>query len=199
MQKFLHVGCGSKHKTQTTIGFNTPEWTEIRFDIDESVTPDVIGSMTDMAAVANDSMDAVFSSHNIEHLYAHDVPVALAEFLRVLKPTGIAIITCPDLQSVCALVANNKLTQPAYQSPAGAISPLDILYGHRASMQRGNLYMAHRCGFTRDVLHATLKNAGFKSVIALARPQHFDLWAFASKATLTEEQLIAIVKTHGLA
>ena len=80
MQKFLHVGCGSKHKTQTTIGFNTPEWTEIRFDIDESVKPDVIGSMTDMAAVASESMDAVFSSHNIEHLYVHDVRLPWQSF-----------------------------------------------------------------------------------------------------------------------
>ena len=198
MQKFLHVGCGPKRKAQTTPGFNTPEWDEVRFDIDESVQPDVLGTMTDMKAVADASMDAVFSSHNIEPLYPHDVPVALNEFLRVLKPTGIAVITCPDLQSVCALIADNKLTQPAYVSPAGPIAPLDILYGHRAAMQRGNLYMAHRCGFTRDVLHSTLQQSGFPSVIALARPQHFDLWAIASKQPLTEPQLMALLKTHGL-
>ena len=199
MPKFLHVGCGQKRKVQTTQGFNTPEWTEIRFDIDEGVIPDVVGTMTDMSAVADGSVDAVFSSHNIEHLYPHEVTVALKEFLRVLTPAGLAVITCPDLQSVCALIADNKLTQPAYQSPAGAITPLDILYGHRASMQQGNLYMAHRCGFTRDVLSATLRQAGFISVGALARPQYFDLWAFASKETLTQEQLTDIARTHGLA
>lgn len=199
MPKLLHVGCGSKRKAQTTKGFNTPEWEEIRLDIDESLQPDIIGSMTDLRAIADQSVDAVYSSHNIEHLYAYEVPIALGEFLRVLKPRGLAVITCPDLQSVCALVAENKLTQAAYQSSMGPITPLDIMYGHQASIQKGNVYMAHRCGFTRDVLNGTLRYSGFTSVITFARPKHFDLWAFASKESLTQEQLIDIVKIHGLA
>ena len=65
MQKsFLHVGCGPKHKDQTTKGFNTDTWREVRFDIDESVKPDLVGTMTDMSSVADASMDALFSSHN---------------------------------------------------------------------------------------------------------------------------------------
>jgi ubiquinone/menaquinone biosynthesis C-methylase UbiE len=199
MPKFLHVGCGSKRKAQTTKGFNTPEWEEIRLDIDRAVQPDIIGSMTDMKAIAAQSVDAVYSSHNIEHLYAYEVPIALGEFLRVLKPNGLAVITCPDLQSVCTLVADNKLTQAAYQSSMGPITPLDILYGHQASIQKGNVYMAHRCGFTRDVLSGSLRYAGFTSVIAFSRPKNFDLWAFASKESLSQEQLINIVKLHGLA
>jgi hypothetical protein len=83
--------------------------------------------------------------------------VALAEFRRVLADDGFAVITCPDLQSVCELVAQDRLTEPAYTAPAGPIAPLDILYGHRAAMARGNLYMAHRCGFTSRVLAATLR------------------------------------------
>jgi len=157
MPTLLHVGCGPKRKDRTTAGFNTPDWTEIRLDIDPAVRPDVTGTMTDMSAVASASVDAVFSSHNIEHLYPHEVPLALAEFRRVLRDDGYAVITCPDLQSVAALVAQDRLTEPAYVSPAGPIAPLDILYGHRAAMQRGNLFMAHRCGFTRKVLDATLR------------------------------------------
>ena len=41
---------------------------QIRLDINPAAAPDLIGSMTDMAAVANASVQAVFSSHNIEHL-----------------------------------------------------------------------------------------------------------------------------------
>ena len=74
-------------------------------DIDASVQPDLIGTMTDMKAVDDVSVDAVFSSHNIEHLYPHEVPIALAEFHRVLKPNGFVLLTCPDLQSVCTRVA----------------------------------------------------------------------------------------------
>ena len=195
-QTFLHIGCGPKRKDQTTRGFNTPDWIEQRLDIDQSVNPDIVGTMTDMAAVADESVDAIFSSHNIEHLYPHEVPIALAEFLRVLKPDGFVVITCPDLQSVCKLVAEDKLTEPAYVAPAGPIAPLDILYGHRPPMARGNLYMAHRCGFTQKVLVGTLQASGFKMVASKARPASFDLWAVASKGERAEEEMRRLAGEH---
>jgi hypothetical protein len=195
MKTFLHVGCGPKRKDRTTSGFAV--WNELRFDIDKSVQPDLVGTMTDMSAVSSESVDAVFSSHNIEHLYPHEVSVALSEFLRVLKPDGFAVITCPDLQAVCALVADDKLTEPAYTSPAGPIAPLDILYGHRPPMARGNLYMAHRCGFTEKVLSGTLQSSGFKSVASMKRgAPYFDLWALATKADLSKEELHSLAKNH---
>lgn len=152
--------------------------------------------MTDMSEVTSGSVDAIFSSHNIEHLYPHEVPVALAEFLRVLKDDGFAVITCPDLQSVCRLIAEGQLTEPAYSSPAGPIAPIDILYGHRRQLAQGNLYMAHRCGFTRVVLHGTLQSAGFAAVATRVRPTAFDLWALCSKIPRTEEQMRALVQGH---
>ena len=193
---FLHVGCGPKHKDQTTPGFNQPHWREVRLDIDPRVSPDVVGTMTDLRTVADGAVDAVFSSHNIEHLYPHEVPLALGEFLRVLSEEGFVVITCPDLQSVCARVAQDLLTEPAYVAPAGPIAPLDILYGHRPAMARGNLFMAHRCGFTRKVLTATLQAAGFKAVAAMARPGHFDLWALASRSEMPEPALRALAVQH---
>ena len=194
---FLHVGCGPKRKERTTRGFNTAAWSEIRLDIDPSVSPDVIGTMTDMASVSSGSVNAVFSSHNIEHLYPHEVPLALAEFMRVLTSDGFAVITCPDLQSVCALIAEDKLTEAAYTSPAGPIAPLDILYGHRPAMARGNLYMAHRCGFTQSVLAATLKASGFASVASMRRSgPNFDLWALASKCARSEDEMKQLAQTY---
>jgi len=192
----LHIGCGPKRKNKTTRGFISDAWTEVRLDIDASVQPDVLGTMTDMSAVSDASVDAIFSSHNIEHLYPHEVPLALGEFLRVLSDDGFAVITCPDLQSVCALVAEDKLLEPAYTAPAGPITPLDILYGHRPPMARGNLFMAHRCGFTRKVLHGTLQSSGFQSVATKARPQHFDLWALASKSARSEDEVRALAAEH---
>ena len=197
MKTFLHVGCGPKRKDGTTAGFNTPEWQELRLDIDPSVAPDIVGTMTDMSAVPDASVDALFSSHNIEHLYPHEVPVALAEFKRVLKPDGFVAITCPDLQSVCALVAQDKLTETAYTSPAGPIAPLDILYGHRPPVARGNLYMAHHCGFTQKVLSGTLQAAGFAAVAARRREHpYYDLWALATKSALDEAALRALAEAH---
>ena len=197
MKSFLHVGCGPKRKERTTKALSSPEWREVRFDIDESVKPDLVGTMTDMSSVTSGSVDAVFSSHNIEHLYPHEVPLALAEFFRVLKSDGIAVITCPDLKAVCALIAQDKLTEAAYTSPAGPIAPIDILYGLRSSMAQGNLYMAHRCGFTQKVLSATIEASGFKSVATISRGHpYFDLWAVASKEELPQEQMKALAIEH---
>ena len=71
MNTFLHVGSGPKRKDRTTKALSSADWTELRFDIDESVKPDLVGTMTDMFSVSSESVDAVFSSHNIEHLYPH--------------------------------------------------------------------------------------------------------------------------------
>lgn len=194
---FLHIGCGPKRKDRTTAGFRTDAWTELRLDIDERVNPDIVGTMTDMSAVADGSVDAIFSSHNIEHLYPHEVPLALNEFLRVLRPDGFVVITCPDLQSVCALVAEDKLTEAAYTSPAGPIAPVDILYGFRPAMAKGNLFMAHRCGFTQRVLGGTLYSAGFVKTAIKRRPHpSYDLWAIATKADMDDVALRALVMDH---
>jgi hypothetical protein len=94
-------------------------------------------------------------------------------------------------------VAEDKLTEPAYFSPAGPIAPIDILYGLRSSMTKGNLYMAHRCGFTEKVLCGTLHSSGFKRVASMKRgAPYFDLWALATKAELSDEELLSLAKNH---
>jgi hypothetical protein len=195
MADFLHVGCGPKSQAQTTPGFRDPAWREVRFDIDPAVEPDLIGTMIDMSAVADASMDGLFSSHNIEHLYPYQVSTALLEFARVLKRDGIAVITCPDLESVCALVARGGLVEPAYVSPAGPITPMDILYGHLPALAQGNHYMAHRCGFTLKLLMTLLRECGFAHVIGMVRPKEFDIWVIASKG-LDQMTLHGLSKAH---
>jgi hypothetical protein len=64
-------------------------------------------------------------------------------------------------------------------------------------MARGNLYMAHRCGFTEKVLSGTLQSSGFKKIASMKRgAPYFDLWALACKADLNEEELLSLAKNH---
>lgn len=157
IKTILHVGPGHRQNgARLPPVLQTSDWHEIRLDIDPANEPDILGSMLDMAAVQSVSVDAIYSAHNIEHVHAHEVPLVLNEFLRVLKPMSYLVITCPDLQTVCALVAEDKLDYAAYYSPAGPITPLDILYGHGASLAAGHHYMAHRCGFTLKTLTTAL-------------------------------------------
>ena len=196
MKKFLHVGCGAATKENTTPGFNSQSWQEIRFDIDADCKPDIIGTIVNMSGVVSGSVDAIFSSHNIEHVYAHEVPTVLGEFMRVLAADGFVVLTCPDLQSVCEAVARDKLLDPLYQSPAGPIAALDILYGHRASLAVGKHYMAHKCGFTYTALSRLFLVAGFKSVFGGRRPQAFDLWLVATKQPKPEDELKKLAREH---
>jgi SAM-dependent methyltransferase len=191
----LHVGPGHrKSGAKLPPAFQSDDWREVRIDIDTANEPDIVGSMLDMAAVMSESVDAIYSAHNIEHVYQHEVPLVLKEFLRVLKPDGFLLITCPDLQTVCALVAEDKLTDTAYQSSAGPITPLDMLYGHGASLLAGNSYMAHKCGFTERSLLKSLTDNGFATIASKRSMGSFALWALASKNAMPETRILELAR-----
>jgi SAM-dependent methyltransferase len=176
----LHVGSGPPEPERLHESFRGEGWREVRLDVDASVRPDIVASITDMSAVGAESVDAVWSSHNLEHLFAHEVAPALAEFLRVLKPGGFALITLPDVHKVAELVVAGKLEEHVYTSPAGPVAPLDMLYGFRPSIERGNAYMAHHTGFNSATLAQKLRMAGFRD--AQVESRDLNLWAFARKA-----------------
>jgi SAM-dependent methyltransferase len=179
---FLHAGCGRKGPVPAPGVFPPDEWREIRLDADPAVEPDVVATITAMPEIEDEAVDAVFTSHTLEHLYAHEVAAALAEFMRVIRPGGFALIIVPDLQAVAGLVAAGKAHQPAYESAEGPITPLDMIYGHGPSLAAGKLHMAHRTGFTAASLVAALADAGFAQRKVDRRPEHLDIRAVAFKA-----------------
>jgi len=63
-------------------------------------------------------------------------------------------------------------------------------------MAAGNLFMAHRCGFTLQVLADTLQACGFARTAGIARPEAFDLWTVASKAALSDDDIRALAVLH---
>jgi len=176
----LNVGCGYPARQRLHWHFHGPEWREVRLDLDPNVRPDILCSMTDMRPVTDGTVDAVWSSHNLEHLQRHEVPLALSEFIRVLKPHGLLLLTLPDLRQVAQLVVEDKLEDQAYYSSSGPITPLDMIFGHGASLAHGNHFMAHRTGFTARTLYKVLIEAGFVEV-SLRVGRSFDLWATAYK------------------
>ncbi|MCC6071287.1 class I SAM-dependent methyltransferase [Massilia sp. GCM10020059] len=195
-RRLLHVGCGPANKDRLPACFHTEGWREIRFDINPAVQPHIVGSITDMRMIPDGSIDAIWSSHNLEHLNAFEVPVALAEFKRVLKDDGFILVTLPDLRAVARQIVNDKLDQPLYISKAGPISALDVVFGHQASIAAGNHYMAHRTGFTASSLGQVMIDAGFAEV-RVHEGSRLDLWAIATMPGTSDgvfDELASVMK-----
>jgi predicted SAM-dependent methyltransferase len=155
----LHAGCGSVVLPE--VRFPAAAWREIRLDIDAGHRPHVVGSLTDMSGIASGSVDAVYSSHNLEHLHAYEVPIAMREFLRVLRPGGVAVIVVPDLQMAGELLAADRGEATLWYSEGEPLTAMDMIYGHAKPIAAGNLYQMHKTGFTASSLGRALKQAGF--------------------------------------
>lgn len=163
----LHVGCG---------GDPLPEWAaekyaEIRLDISPDHNPHVCASMTDMGAIGE--FDAIHCSHALEHLMPHEVPLALSEFHRALRPGGFAVIFVPDLEDVAAT------EDVLFTAPCGEVTGLDLLYGLRKLLPVMP-HMAHRTGFVAGTIAAALHAAKFANV-SVQRLENYNLMAIAVK------------------
>jgi predicted SAM-dependent methyltransferase len=162
----LHIGCGNTPKPESFEGMK-----EVRLDISPECRPDILASMTDMGEIG--PFDALYSSHSLEHLYPHEVPVAAREFVRVLRDGGMAIIVVPDLED--AKPTEDQL----YMSTAGPVCGLDLFYG-MARLIVDHPYMAHHSGFVAHTLKAVLEEAGF-SKVETRRIENYNLMAIATK------------------
>jgi ubiquinone/menaquinone biosynthesis C-methylase UbiE len=180
VKKVLHVGCGAYAPDKLPEIFNTSEWQELRLDINPAVRPDITASITNMDKIGDNEFDALYSSHNLEHLHPHEVAPALKEFYRVLRPAGFVMIALPDLQQAAEYIARGQEEETVLMTNKGPITPLDLLYGFRPFLSAGNLFMAHNFAFTAATLKKALQAARF-SGINVERDGKFNLWAVASK------------------
>jgi len=188
----LNAGSGGAGASPLHPAFPRAAWKEVRLDIDAAAKPDIVGSLGNMRGlVADQTFDAIWSSHSLEHLHAHEVLPALGEFRRILRPDGFAIVGCPDLIAIARFVLETHLEAVAYESKMGPIRPLDMIYGHEKSIAAGSGWMAHRTGFTSKRLGRLATEAGFVET-RVVEADMFDLWALllmpeANDAALAEQ------------
>lgn len=195
MNRVLHVGSGRLTKANLK-GFDTPEWQEIRLDIDPEVQPDIVASITDLSSLQEDSYEAIYSSHNVEHIYPSQVQTFLKDCYRILKPGGFIVVTCPDLATVAEAILKFGVEATLYDSAMGPITALDILYGHIGSVAQGNEFMAHRGGFTAESLAANLHKAGFGTLRGGRRPNFYDTWFIGFKGEVSEIEAMEAGNTY---
>jgi SAM-dependent methyltransferase len=176
---FLNAGAGLHGGGRPHSAFEAAGWREVTLDIDPSTRPEIVSSIHDMRANVSDGrFDAVWSSHTIEHLHAHEVIPAFREFRRVLKSDGFALLTCPDLTAIARLAAEGDVERVVYLSPAGPIRVIDMIFGYGSAIAEGHLAMAHNTGFTAQRLARVALAAGF-SEVRVIEGDHCDLWAAA--------------------
>jgi SAM-dependent methyltransferase len=160
---FLNAGCGTAGDARLPPIFH--KWKQIRVDVNPGLKPDLVASIDDLSEIPDGTIDAVWCAHCIEHLFAHQVPLALAEFRRVLRDDGFACVVVPDLQEIAHWIANDRLNETIYESAAGPVTAHDMLWGFGPAVAHGMMGMAHHCGFTPTVLLEHLKDAGFSEIV----------------------------------
>jgi len=173
----VNVGCGPRHASTLPRYFD--HWQQLRVDADASVQPDILADLTDLSAIPDGSADAVWAAHCVEHLYAHQVKLALKEFRRVLREDGFLCVIVPDLQTIAQLVAADRLHETLYDSPAGPVTPHDIVFGFGSAIASGRTSMAHRCGFTPGMLQRCFHDLPYGEVLLRRRGAEYELAAVA--------------------
>jgi predicted SAM-dependent methyltransferase len=86
--KVLEIGCGMEKAFAHFVGYDNGH----HFGL--ATAADVEGDAADLAAFKDEAFDAVFSSHVLEHMA--DMPAALAEWSRVIKPGGYLCLYVPS-------------------------------------------------------------------------------------------------------
>lgn len=154
-------------------------WREIRVDVDPETRPDLLTSITDLGAIPSTTVQAVWASHCLEHLYQHEVSGCLLEAARVLADEGFLLIRVPDLQAVAQVIAEDRLHDVLYNSRRGPVSAHDVLFGFGADVAAGRVAMAHRTGFTPKALLDALQKVFPR--IFIRRTNRLELIAVARK------------------
>lgn len=139
----LHIGGKEKH----------PEW-EI-FDAIPSDLVDHIGNANDLSRFEDNTFDALYSSHVLEHFsYQGELSQVLTEWNRVLKPTGTIYASVPNLDVLCELFLNKDEL-----SPQDRFLVMRMMFGGQI-----DAYDFHKVGYNTEILASYLSQAGFENI-----------------------------------
>lgn len=132
----LNIGCG----TEKLEGYQS---------VDLYVPADYRDDITTMTNFADNSVDEVRSYHILEHLKTDDVPRAMAQMFRILKPGGKWQLEVPDLIWLC----QDFLDTPEPQRWGWKLQTIFGMQNHDGEI--------HRTGFSDEHLAKLLMAAGF--------------------------------------
>jgi len=180
-KKLLSVGSGYVPFDQNPYAEERFQgWSETKLDIDPDTGSDIVNDILNMKDVNNDSFDAVYSQHLLEHLYTHEVEKALTEIHRVLKKGGVIALFLPDFEKIAkAIIEDDNIERVLYVCNGGVIRVIDMIFGYEQAIEGGRDKMLHKTAFTKSNVKKKLENAGFVNVEI--KFDIWDMWVTASK------------------
>lgn len=119
----------------------------IRVDAREECNPDYRCDVRNLP-FASKSFDIVFSSHVLEHFGRHEWKAVLAEWLRLVKDTGKAIIVVPNIAWAAHRMAIDHVIDEHV---------MNVLYGAQSYPLD-----YHKTGFTPEILTEVFVELGFE-------------------------------------
>jgi predicted SAM-dependent methyltransferase len=148
-------------------------WTVL--DVAPAPHVDIVADCADLSMLPDNSCDAIYASHVIEHLdYQVRLRSALKEFFRVLKPRQRLFLSVPDMAILCGLFIKPGLTVDQQ------FLLIRIMFGGQQ-----DAHDAHMVGFNADLLGAFLREAGFDDIRRHFQP--FGLFDDSSATTIDGE------------
>lgn len=121
----------------------------------------VIHDLTKPFPWADDSIEACYSSHTLEHLSRAEGRSFLNEIHRVLKPDGVVRIVVPDLDCIVQHYRAGEIQSVEF------VEKLGVLYTSRGSGLKAALghlvEYPHRCMYNTQDLVALLEEVGFRA------------------------------------
>lgn len=132
---------------------------------------DHVGNAADLSRFADASFTEVYASHVLEHLdYTGELQRGLAEWRRVLRPSGRLYVSVPDLDALARML----LDRENLNSDERFFVMRMIFGGH------SDRWDYHIVGLNKDFLTRFLRAAGF---VNIRRVRGFDLFADLSADT----------------
>lgn len=155
MKLYIGVGAGPIHPYHRQ--FIDETWIKIDKFVD---APDVVKMDARNLEYPENSVEAIYASHLLEHIPTRDIYSTLRNWYFVLRVGGTLRINVPDMEwcarQLIRLSEGKQTESPAYPSASRII---DIIYGSQEGEPE-----YHQTGFTKMTLHEALADAGFKNI-----------------------------------
>lgn len=161
----LNIG-GFKHQDKfkgigwTTVD-NRPNTTGIKVDLNIDTIPQ--GANT---------VDAIYTSHTLEHILPHRQSTIFKNMYDILKPNSLIRIVVPDIDIAVKRYLNKEpLNLEGMSSKQPCLPDINVCWlsgWFFTYREKGEFLGGHVMGYNKELLTHYLINAGFKNIVILS-------------------------------